>query len=157
MSAIKVWDLPIALRKGVRGCTQKPRYPLSHFVSYDKLSSNHQSFLGRLNTAIVPKTMDEAWNSKNWKNAMKVEMVALEKNKTWKLVDLPEGKNLVGCRRVFTIKSKADGRLERYKARLVGKSTQTYGVDYHETILLVAKMNSVRIYCLKQLIMNNDK
>ncbi|WVZ05249.1 hypothetical protein V8G54_018595 [Vigna mungo] len=117
--AIDVWDLPIAVRKGVRGCTQKPRYPLSHFVSHDKLSRSHQSFLDHLNTVTVPKAMDEALNSNNRKNAMKVEMIDREKNKTWELVDLSKGKNLVGCRRVFTLKSKADGTLERYKARKI--------------------------------------
>ena len=34
-------DLPIALRKGVRSCSKRPLYPLSSFLSYDKLSSNH--------------------------------------------------------------------------------------------------------------------
>jgi len=29
---------------------------------------------------------------------MNVEMVPLEKYKTWKMVDLPKGKNLLGCR-----------------------------------------------------------
>ena len=44
------------------------------------------------------------------------------------------------------MKYKADGSLERYKARLVTKGcTQTYGVDYQETFALVAKTNIVRI------------
>lgn len=43
-------------------------------------------------------------------------------------------KKLVACRWVFTIKYKADGTLERYKARLVAKEyTLTYGFDYRET------------------------
>ena len=61
-------------------------------------------------------------------------METLEKSKTWKLVDLPQGKSLVGCKSVLTVKYKADGSLERHKARLVSKGyTQTYGVDYQET------------------------
>lgn len=40
----------------------------------------------------------------------------------------------MACRWVFTIKYKADGTLERYKARLVAKEyTLTYGFDYRET------------------------
>ena len=54
-------------------------------------------------------------------------MDALEKNKTWDLVELPQGKKLVGCKWVFAVKYKADGSLERYKARLLAKGyTQTW-------------------------------
>lgn len=42
-------------------------------------------------------------------------------------------KKLVGYKWVFTVKHKADGSIERYKARLMAKVfTQIYGVDYQE-------------------------
>jgi hypothetical protein len=45
---------------------------------------------------------------------------------------------------VFTVKRKADGSVERYKAKLVAKGfTQTYGIDYEETFSLVANMNLI--------------
>jgi hypothetical protein len=44
------------------------------------------------------------------------------------------------------MKHKADGTIDRYKARLVAKwFTQTYRVDYQETFAPVAKMNAIRI------------
>jgi len=77
---------------------------------------------------------------------MHEEMEALHKNKTWDLVKLPNGKKVVGCKWVFTIKHKVDGSVERYKVRLVIKGfTQTYGIDYEEIFAPVAKMNSIRV------------
>ena len=67
-------------------------------MSYDKLSSNHRSFLTHLNTITIPKIANEALDSKEWREAMKVEMDALEKKETWELVELPKEKKLVGCK-----------------------------------------------------------
>lgn len=42
-------------------------------------------------------------------------------NGTWTLTDLHEGKRAVGCKWVYTMKFKADGSMDRYKARLVAR------------------------------------
>ena len=61
----------------------------------------------------------------------------------------------MGCKWVFTIKCKADGSIERYKARVEPKGfTQTYGIDYQETFAPVAKINSIRV--LLSLAVNSD-
>lgn len=139
-------DLPIAVRKGIRECTNRPLYPLTHFLSFKKFSPAHRAFLVSLNTISIPTTVSEALTDEKWKQAMNVEMEALEKNKTWELVKLPTGKKPVGCKWVYTVKYRADGSIERYKARLVAKGyTQTYGIDYQETFAPVAKMNTVRV------------
>ena len=44
-------------------------------------------------------------------------MRALVKNQTWEVIQRPHNKVPVGCGWVFTVKYKADGAIERYKAR----------------------------------------
>jgi len=40
---------------------------------------------------------------------MDVELEAMELNKTWSVVSLPQGKNVVSCKWVYTIKYTTDG------------------------------------------------
>ncbi|GKA33762.1 retrovirus-related pol polyprotein from transposon TNT 1-94 [Tanacetum coccineum] len=49
-------NLPNALRKGKRTC----RYPVSTFVSYDRLSTSSRAFVANLDSILVPKTVGEA-------------------------------------------------------------------------------------------------
>ena len=56
---------------------------------------------------------------------------------------------------MLTIKSKADGSVQRYKAKLVAKGfTQTYRIDYQETFAPVAKINLIRV--LLSLVVNSN-
>ena len=87
-------NLPIAVKKGARICTQHPLCPLSHFVSYERLSSSHRNFLTSLNTIAIPKTLSKTLNGKEWKEVMRVEMEALERNGTWDVVGLSREKSL---------------------------------------------------------------
>lgn len=50
-----------------------------------------------------------------WKAVMREEMAALEKNRTWDLVDLPGNKVPIGCKWVYTIKPKPNETVDHYK------------------------------------------
>ena len=90
-------------------------------VSFQRFSLNHKSFLSTLSTITIPNSLSEALSKREWRLAMEAEIDALQKNETWKLVDLPSGMKPVGYKWVFVVKFKGDGSLERYKAMLVAK------------------------------------
>ena len=117
---------------------------LCWICSTHRLSKTNQSFVNQLSTVSIPNSVQEALTDPRWKAAMNDEMSSLQKNQTWELMDLPTGKETVGCRWIFTVKYKADGTIKRFKARLVAKGyTQTYGIDYTEMFAPIAKINTI--------------
>ena len=55
----------------------------------------------------------QSWIPGGKKDAMKEELGALQKNKTWDLLPLPAGKRAVGCKWVFTVKQTLEGKVDR--------------------------------------------
>ena len=61
---------------------------------------------------------------------MEKELADLANQKTWNLVDLPPGANLLRGRWVYKTKIDKNGNIEEYKARCVVKGfLQKYGTD----------------------------
>lgn len=108
-------------------------------------SFSYCSFLSSIHSYFEPHSYKEVCTDPHWIDAMHIELIALDKNGTWELVQLFAGKNLIGCKWVYKVKNNSDGFLELYKARLVAKGfSQEYGVDYKEKFAPVAKMTTVR-------------
>ncbi|KAL0364108.1 UNVERIFIED_CONTAM: Retrovirus-related Pol polyprotein from transposon TNT 1-94 [Sesamum angustifolium] len=78
--------------------------------------------------------------------AMLEEMVSLQKNHTWELVQLPEGKKAIKCKWVYKKKltvSEKEGK--KFKAQLVAKGySQQKGIDYDEICSPVVRHTSIR-------------
>ena len=64
------------------------------------------------------------WDAKEdpkWSAAMQEELVMIDKNQTWELVERPEHRKVIGVKWVFRTKLNADGSINKHKARLVVK------------------------------------
>jgi hypothetical protein len=96
-----------------------------------------------------PRSYKEAMDSKSaehWEKAMKEELDSIEENKTWELIDLPHGRKAVGSKWVYKIKRDENGKIVRYKARLVAQGfSQKFGIDYDEVFAPVARSTTLRL------------
>jgi hypothetical protein len=72
------------------------------------------------------------------------ELAVLDRTGTWDLVPLPSHAVPITSKWVFKIKTRSDGSIERYNARLVARGfQQTQGRDYDEIFAPVAHMTTI--------------
>jgi len=100
----------------------------------------------------VPKSYRQAMSSpqaEQWREAIAKELAGLVALKTWDLVPLasvPTSANVMHCHFVFAIKRKADGSIDKFKARLVADgNTQKHGVDFDRVFATVVKALTIRL------------
>ncbi|GMJ03885.1 cysteine-rich RLK (RECEPTOR-like protein kinase) 8 [Hibiscus trionum] len=70
----------------------------------------------------------------------------ISKNDTWKLVEKPTNKKVIGVKWVYRVKLNSDGSINKHKARLVVNGySQEFGVDFTETFAPVARFDTIRL------------
>jgi hypothetical protein len=126
------------LRRSDRERRLPERYSPSNFHSNFALSITDDD----------PRTVREAVDSEDgnlWKGAMEEEMASLDKNEAWDIVEFLTGRNPIGSKWVFKKKLNAEGKVEKYIARLVAKGySQVEGIDFGEIFSPVSKLTSIR-------------
>ena len=74
------------------------------------------------------------------------EMASLHKNEAWDVVELPAGRKPIRSKWVFKKKMNVEGKVEKYKARLVAKYySQVTRIDFGDIFSHVAKVTSIRL------------
>ncbi len=76
-------------------------------------------------------------------------MKSLGDNKTWELVELPNGRKAIDCKWIYRMKDGPTDDAEKiFKARLVAKGfEQRKGIDYSEVFSPVAKYSTICLLC----------
>ncbi|MCO5559928.1 hypothetical protein L7F22_013532 [Adiantum nelumboides] len=83
-------------------------------------------------------------DSMKWEQAMQSEYNSIMANKTWKLIELPEGEQALPCKWVYKTKHTTDDPEPKYKARLVAKGfKEKKGVDFDEIFSPMIKMTTL--------------
>jgi hypothetical protein len=94
---------------------------------------------------VEPENFEESMKEESWRKAMEDEIEVIKKNRTWKLVDRPQDKEIIGVKWIYKVKYNVNGSVQRNKARLVAKGySQQLRVNFHETFAPVVRLDTVR-------------
>lgn len=124
-----------------------PKYPLFSQEDFVDIPNQHVAFLSNVFAATEPSSYNQASQNPKWVQAIDIELNALVKNDTWEVTYLPAVHRAISSKWVFKIKYKANGTIDKYKARLVIRVfDQQEGRDYKHTFSPVAKLATVRVF-----------
>ncbi|CAI7748936.1 unnamed protein product [Closterium sp. NIES-53] len=126
--------------------TTLPRYTQSGLQILGLVSAVHGT-----DTPKEPATVQQALGGEHkekWREAMDKELKALQERNTWKVVPIGEARNktILTGKWVFRVKTKADGTIDKFKARWVVRGfDQEHKRDFTETFAPVSRHTSLRI------------
>ncbi|CAI7884908.1 unnamed protein product [Closterium sp. NIES-54] len=126
--------------------TTLPRYTQSGLQILGLVTAVHGT-----DTPKEPATVQQALggeHTEKWREAMDKELKALQERKTWKVVPIGVARNktILTGKWVFRVKTKADGTIDKFKARWVVRDfDQEHRQNFTETFALVSRHTSLRI------------
>ncbi|CAI7887374.1 unnamed protein product [Closterium sp. NIES-54] len=126
--------------------TTLPRYIQSGLQILGLVTAVHGT-----ETPKEPATVQQALGGEQrekWHEAMDKELKALKERNTWKFVPIGVARNktILTGKWVFRVKTKADGTIDKFKARWVVRGfDQEHGRDFTETFAPVSRHTSLRI------------
>ncbi|CAI7751833.1 unnamed protein product, partial [Closterium sp. NIES-53] len=126
--------------------TTLPRYTQSGLQILGLVTAVHGT-----KTPKEPATVQQALGGKHrekWREAMDKELKALKEHNTWKVVPIGVARNktILTGKWVFRVKTKADGTIDKFKARWVVRGfDQEHGRDFTKTFAPVSRHTSLRI------------
>ncbi|GKA58807.1 cysteine-rich receptor-like protein kinase 8 [Tanacetum coccineum] len=93
--------------------------PITFACQFGNFNDFDEDFISALLVQKDLMNFKEAIVDPGWCGAMNAVLRALEENGTWELTNLPPGKKVIGSHWIFKTKLKANGSVDRKKARLV--------------------------------------
>ena len=120
---------------------------LSYKQKLQPRNAAHAS-IARMDRSTEPKMYAEAMarpDAAMWEAVCKEEQKSFKAMEVFEVVLRPECKKVVGSKWVYCEKHGPDGKIQKYKARIVTQGfTQVKGIDFNETFAPVAKLLSLR-------------
>lgn len=105
---------PTMIRTGERGRPRK-MYQTQNRTNLDTIPEE-----ARISEVPLKQAMS-CVDAEEWHDTMSNEVKSILKNNTWKLLERPPNRDIIGSRMILTNKHNADGTLQRRKARIVAR------------------------------------
>jgi len=123
---------------------------LSTAAEYGDILSVHALTANTVQVDIrVPTTHKQVLRSpqrEHWLEAERAEMESFKENQVMVPCWVPNNKKALRTKWIYTAKYDLDGKLKKYKARLVARGfEQIFGVDFEETFSPVTRLTSLRL------------